>query len=185
MLKSQIIERITPKFRPFPTNTYQHKFRPTHTNTKILPKPTNIHQNYGLFRLIPTHLKTHSPPHLFSQPKEASIKVASDLSPETAPGRLATTSLSSCSLQCQLQRLKSVASAPELATCHARRFHHHAIEKIYTCVQPDTKELDKIHYIFNQNHEKQQQIVLAKSSHSQSNTYISKILKSLKLKKTH
>ena len=68
---------------------------------------------------------------------------------------------------------------------HACRFHHHATEKIYTCVQPDTQEPDKTHYIFNQNHEKQQQIVLAKFGHSQSNTCISKILKSLKLKQTH
>ena len=33
---------------------------------------------------------------------------------------------------------------------HARRFHHYATEKIYTCVQPDTQEPDKTHYIFNQ-----------------------------------
>ena len=69
--------------------------------------------------------------------------------------------------------------------CHAPKFHHYTTEKIYTYIKPDTQELNKTHYIFNQNHEKQQQIVLAKSSHSQSNTCISKILKSLKLKKTH
>ena len=69
------------------TNTYQHKFRPTHTNTNILPNPTNIHQNYGIFPLIPTHLMTHFPPHLFSQPKEVSSRVAAHLSSETTLGK--------------------------------------------------------------------------------------------------
>ena len=55
-------------------------------------------------------------------------------------------------------KIRCLCSGP----CHARKFHHHATEKIYTCVQPDTQEPDKTHYIFNQNHEKQQQIVLAK-----------------------
>ena len=60
--KTWITERITLKHKHFPTNTYQHKFRPTHTNAKILPTPTKIHQNYGLFTLIPTNLMTHPPP---------------------------------------------------------------------------------------------------------------------------
>ena len=85
LLKSRITKRITPKHRHFPTNTYQHRFRPTHINTKILPTPTKIHQNYGLFTLIPTHLMTHFRPHLFGQPKEALCRVASHLSAETAP----------------------------------------------------------------------------------------------------
>ena len=62
LLKSRITERITPKHKHFPTNTYQYKFKPTHTNAKILPTPTKIHQNYGIFTLIPTHLMTNSPP---------------------------------------------------------------------------------------------------------------------------
>ena len=62
LLKSQITERITLEHRHFPTNIYQHRFRPTHTNAKILQTPTKIHQNYSLFTLIPNHLMTHSPP---------------------------------------------------------------------------------------------------------------------------
>ena len=40
LLKSRITKKWAPKHRHFPTNTYQHRFRPTHINTKILPTPT-------------------------------------------------------------------------------------------------------------------------------------------------
>ena len=153
MIKSRITYFFTPKFRPFPTNTYLHKLWP--------------------FSTKPTQLMTHSPPppQLFSQPKETLYRVASYLSPKTAPGKWAASSLSSCSLQWQLQGSKYIASAPESAPCHARRFHHQTTEKIYTCVQPDTEQPDKTHYIFNQNHEKQQQnqfiLVLAQTTTNQ------------------
>ena len=42
------------------TNTYQHKFRPIHTNTNILPKPTNIHKHSGSPTFI---LNSHSTLH--------------------------------------------------------------------------------------------------------------------------
>ena len=70
LLKSRITERIIPKHKHFPTNIYQHRFRPTHTNAKILPTPTKIHQNYGLFTLIPTHLMTHFPPTYLANQKK-------------------------------------------------------------------------------------------------------------------
>ena len=108
--------RITPKFRHFPTNTYQHKLWHFSTNT------------------YPPNDPFPPPPHLFSQPKETSNRVASHLSLEIAPGKWATSSLSSCSLQWQFQGSKSVAHALELAPCHACRFHHYATEKIYTYV---------------------------------------------------
>ena len=117
---------------PFLTNTYQHKFKhsaKTYQNTpKLWPFYTNTYPPNDPFS-----------PHLFGQPKEASSRVASHLSLEKVLGRWPASSLFSCSLQCQLQGLKSIASTPESAPCHARRFHHHAIEKIYTCAQPDTR----------------------------------------------
>ena len=45
-------------FPLIPTNTYQHKFRPTHTNTNILPKPTNIHKHFGSPTFIPNSHST-------------------------------------------------------------------------------------------------------------------------------
>ena len=74
LLKSRITERITPKHKHFPTNTYQYKFKPTHTNTKILPTPTKIHQNYGIFTLIPTHLMTNFPPTYLANQKKYQVK---------------------------------------------------------------------------------------------------------------
>ena len=74
LLKSRITERITPKHKHFPTNTYQYKFKPTHTNAKILPTPTKIHQNYGIFTLIPTHLMTHFPPTYLANQKKYPVK---------------------------------------------------------------------------------------------------------------
>ena len=142
MLKSRITERITPKFRPFPTNTYQHIPTQIQANTYQHKNSTKTYQHTP--KLWPFYTNTYPPndlfsPHLFRQPKESSSRVATHLSPKTAPGKWVASSLSSCSLQWQLQGSKSVASAPESAPCHARRFHHQATEKIYTCVQPDTQ----------------------------------------------
>ena len=70
-------------------NTYQHKHSAnTYQHTpKLWRFPTNTYPPNDPF-----------PPHLFSQPKEVSSRVASHLSPETAPSKWATSSFSSCSL---------------------------------------------------------------------------------------
>ena len=77
----------TPKHRHFPTNTNQHRFRPTHINTKILPTPTKIHLNYGFLTLTPTHLMTPFPP-TYWRTKKSIMQSSSPLISRDSPRQM-------------------------------------------------------------------------------------------------